>query len=125
MADSIGILPPSLRADRANVAVPNSTARVLGGKFAAVVDNSVALVALEAESFGLVELTAEGRHFTADSVLVEVVTVGAFGTLSIDPGLAAEVVGDGDDVAEGDARVGRVEAAEVSVEGAEGELPVH
>jgi hypothetical protein len=73
----------------------------------------------------LVELTAEGRHFAADSVLVEVVTFGAFGTLSIDPGLAAEVVGDGDDVAEGDARVGRVEAAEVSVEGAEGELPVH
>ena len=91
-------------------------------KFAAIVDNSVALVALKAESFGLIELTAEGGHFAADSIFVEVVSFGAFGTLSIDPGLAAEMVSDSDDVAESDARTSGVEAVEVSIEGAEGEL---
>ena len=124
MADSLGIFPPSLRADRADVAVPESAAQVLGSKFAAVVDNGVTLVALEAESLGLVELTAERRHFAANSILVEVVTLGAFGAFTVNPGLAAEVVSDGDDVAESDARAGRIEAAEVSVEGAEGELSV-
>jgi hypothetical protein len=124
LADSIGIFPPSLGADGADVTVPESAAQVLGGDFAAVADNGITLVALEADSLGLVELTAEGRNFAADSILVEVVASGAFGALSIDPSLAAKVVSDSNDVAKGDAGVSRVEAAEVSVEGAEGELSV-
>jgi len=67
-----------------------------------IVDYCVTLIACQAQSLSLVELTAESGNFTADSIFVEVVTLRAFGALAINPGLAAEMVSDGDDVTKRD-----------------------
>lgn len=48
-------------------------------------------------------MTAKGGHFAADAFLVEVPTLGALGAEVLDPGLASVVIGDSDNVAEGDA----------------------
>ena len=116
------IHPPSLGAGFADISVPLSTSEVLVGQFAAVVDDGVALVAGLADSFSSVELRAEGGHLAADSLLVEVPSLGALSALVLDPGLAAVMIGDGDDVGKGDARGRGVEAVEISVEGVEGEV---
>lgn len=86
------------------------------GELAAVIDDGVALVAGEADSFSSVELAAEGWHLAADSILVEVEAIGAFGALVLDPSFASVVIGDGDDIFEGDARSGGVVAVKVASE---------
>ena len=118
------IHPPSLGASFADISVPFSTSEVLVGQFAAVIDDGVALIAGLADSFSSVELGAEGGHLATDSLLVEVPPLGALSALVLDPGLAAVMIGDGDDVSQGDARGCGIEAVEISVEGVEGEVGI-
>lgn len=123
VADSV-FHKPSLRAGYAGISVPSGTSGVLSSEFAAVVHDSVALIAGKADSLSSIELAAERRSLATDSMFVEVVSLGAFGTLVLDPGFAAVVVGDGDDVVEWDAGGGGVVATEVSGERAECEVSV-
>lgn len=85
-------------------------------KFAAVVNDSVSLVACETDALSSVELTTEGRHFAADSLVVEIVSLRAFKAFVLVPGFAAIMVGYIDEITEGDRGSSRVEAAEVTVE---------
>lgn len=92
--------------------------------FAGVADYMIALIALETDSFCEVELRAEGGCFTTDSFFVEVKSFGALGTLVFDPGVTAIIIGDGDDIGEGNPSISGDVAVEVSIEGVVGEVSV-
>ena len=59
-------------------------------------------------------MTAEGGYLAANSFFVEIVSLRAFGTNILIPGLAAVMIGYSDNITEGDTGVGGVEAAEIS-----------
>lgn len=105
---------PTFRALSANVSIPGSASSIFFSQDAAVVNYSVALVARKADSFGPIELAAERRSLAADSVLVEVVPLGAFCTQILDPCLAAIIIGDGDDVVKRYSGRSRIITTEVS-----------
>ena len=113
---------PSSRTLLADVMIPFGASAVDFGLLAGVFDNMVALIALETDSFCEVELRAEGRCLAADSFFVEVKAFGTFSTLVFDPGFAAIVIGDGDDIVKSNVSICWEETVEVSVESVVGEV---
>lgn len=80
------------------------------------------MIACLADTFSNVELATEWANLTADSILIEVITFRAFEALIFVPGLAAIVVGYGDELGEWYFATWFIEAAEIAVEGGEGEI---
>ena len=80
------------------------------------------MIACLADTFGNVELTAQGANLTADSILIEEIALRAFETLLLVPGLAPIVVGDGNNLGEWYFATWFIEAAEIAVEGGEGQI---
>ena len=95
-ADSIGVEVPPLRALDADVSVPLAASIIFGCELAGAIDNGVTLIAGLADSLSLIELAAEIADLAADSILIEGISIGAFETLVLGPGLASVVIGDGD-----------------------------
>lgn len=80
------------------------------------------MVACLADTFGNIKLTTEWAYFAANSILVEEVALGAFEALVFVPSLAAIIVGYGDKLGEWYFATWFIEAAEIAVEGGEGEI---
>ena len=95
-ADIIFIEVPSLWACLADAIGPDSTSNIAGliivNSFATSVDYWIALIAFFADSFLEVELLASALNFTANSIFVEIISIGAFDAGITAPDSAPEIV---------------------------------